>query len=307
MNEFELIQTFFISQPCNRSDVILGIGDDAAIVSPPLNQQLVITTDTLVAGVHFPDNTLANAIGHKSLAVNLSDLAAMGATPAWVTLALTLPDKNENWLTQFCDGFFSLAKKYNVQLIGGDLTKGALTISVTAHGFVPINQALTRNAAQTGDLIYVSNTLGDAALGLTLFKNQTASSEQLKKLNYPEPQINLGLALRGIATSAIDISDGLAADVAHILKASQKGAIIYVDKIPLSSFIRHSVSEEETLRLALSGGDDYELCFTVPKNKKHLVPDHCTCIGAITENTELNLQYSHGAKYNLDNPGYTHF
>lgn len=312
MNEFAVIQHFFNTQTISRKEVMLGIGDDAAIITPPANQDIVITTDTLVSGVHFPENTLAYDIGFKSLAVNLSDLAAMGATPAWLTLALTLPTIDETWLKDFSRGFFTLATDYQAQLIGGDLTRGPLTITIQAHGLTPKNQAIHRNTAKPGDLIYVTHTLGDAALALAILQNKITIPEIDKetifaKLNRPTPQIKIGEKLRGIANSAIDISDGLIADLGHILEKSTVGAEINVDLIPLSTTLRDHVSQKDALRFALSGGDDYELCFTVPHEKKNLVPENCTCIGKITDTHKLNLHFSNGIHYPLDYTGYQHF
>lgn len=312
MNEFEVIQHFFNRQSILREDVNLTIGDDAAIITPPAGHQIAITTDTLVYGVHFPIDTSPYDIGFKSLAVNLSDLAAMGATPAWLTLALTLPSVDELWLKEFSDGFFSLASKYQAQLIGGDLTRGPLTITIAAHGLIPTGQALKRNTAKPGDLIYVTNTLGDAAAALAFLQNKTSIPDEnknsiLTKLNRPIPQIKTGEQLRDIATSCIDISDGLVADLGHILEKSAVGAEVNVDCIPLSETLQKYVNKEEALHFALSGGDDYELCFTVPADKINFVPANCTCIGKIINSNKLNLQFSDGKKYDLTHAGYQHF
>lgn len=312
MNEFDIIRNFFASQKNSRDDVILGIGDDCAIVAPPPNQQIVITTDTLVAGVHFLENTAADDIAFKSLAVNLSDLAAMGATPAWVTLALTLPHANQSWLEKFSRGFFALAAAHNVQLIGGDLTHGPLSVTIQALGFVPPNEAIRRNTAKPGDLIYVTHTVGDAALALAFLQHKINikpdfQNNLLQRLNRPIPQIKIGEKLRQVASAAIDISDGLIADLKHILENSHVGAIIHIDAIPMSQALRESVSQQEALSFALNGGDDYELCFTVPQNKKNVIPENCTCIGEITESTELTLRFADGTPYNLEQEGYQHF
>lgn len=312
MNEFDIIETFFTKQPISRNDVILGVGDDCAITEVPADQQLVITTDTLISGVHFPENTSAYDIGYKSLAVNLSDLAAMGSTPAWITLALTLSDANEKWLSEFSQGIFDLTKRYNVQLIGGDLTHGSLSVTIQAFGLVKKNQAIRRSTAQPGDLIYVTHTLGDAALGLLIVQNKMSVSKKIADhfiahLNRPEPRIEIGKSLLGIANAAIDISDGLAADLGHILKLSQVGARIYVDQLPLSAALRESVSSSQAIALALNGGDDYELCFTVPKEKQNLLKEGFTCIGVITEDQTLDLRYQDGSTYNGLINGYRHF
>lgn len=310
MDEFNIIENFFNQNPIKRLDVMLGIGDDAAIVRVPANHELVITTDTLIAGRHFPLATSAFSIGYKSLAVNLSDLAAMGATPAWITLALSMPSQNEAWLKEFSQGLFSLCKQFNVQLIGGDLTKGPLSITIQALGFVPSNQALRRDGAKPGDLIYLTNTLGDAALGLLFAEKKVTIPESfqkiiLKKLNEPTPQIEIGEKLRGVATSAIDISDGFVADLQHILKKSHVGASIILDQLPLSKALS-CLPYEKALPLALTGGDDYELCFTVPANKT-VDLENCTCIGETTETLTLDLRYNNGEKYHGPLLGYQHF
>lgn len=305
MHEFDIIKRFFSHQPIHRDDVVLGIGDDCAIVKIPPHRDMVITTDTLVAGVHFPHETAAFDIGYKSLAVNLSDLAAMGATPAWFTLALTLPDANETWLNNFSEGLFKLATLHNVALIGGDLTKGPLSITIQAQGFTPSNEALRRDSAQVNDLIYVTHTLGDAACALDLLrKHCIVPNELLTRLNRPEPRIAMGEQLRHVANAAIDVSDGLAADLQHILEQSHVGAILYVDQIPLSDSLRNIISYEEAIAFALNGGDDYELLFTTPTE---LNMENITCIGKITKTPELDLRYTDGTKYEKKIEGYQHF
>jgi thiamine-monophosphate kinase len=312
MNEFSIIRQFFTSQAVKRQDVVVDIGDDAAVITPPHDQQIVITTDTLVNGVHFPETTSAFDVGFKALAVNLSDLAAMGATPAWITLALTLPTADEMWLMDFSRGLFALCAEYQTQLIGGDLTCGPLSITIQAMGLIPTQQAILRNGAKAGDLIYVTHTLGDAAAGLAFLQKKIAITSPthqeflLARLNRPTPRVQIGKALRGIASAAIDISDGLLADLKHILTMSQVGACVNVDRIPISEALLQSL-KEEALSYALHFGDDYELCFTVPKNKKELVPDHCTCIGEITDSNELILQGNNNTKYNQTLDGYQHF
>lgn len=311
MNEFDIIQSFFNKQIIQRNDVVLGIGDDGAIVKVTPDQEIVITTDTLVEKVHFGTDTPAYDIGYKSLAVNLSDLAAMGATPAWITLALTMPKSNEAWLREFSKGLFELANRFNIQLIGGDLTHGPLAITIQAHGFVPKNQALRREGAKSGDLIYVTHTLGDAALGLLYLQQKTIHLEKaaeeylLTRLNRPEPRVAIGEKLRGIAHAAIDISDGLAADLGHLLKSSRMGAIVYVNEIPLSRVMSESINRDEAIALALNGGDDYELCFTAPPNQ--IIELDCTCIGKITEQSGLILKHRDGTKYTGAIHGYQHF
>lgn len=320
MTEFELIKQYFASQTEHRADVRIGIGDDTALVNLPAGHELAITTDTLVAGVHFPIETHAYDIGYKSLAVNLSDLAAMGASPAWVTLAITLPNADENWIQDFCNGFFTLANRYQVQLIGGDLTHGPLSITVQALGHVQTRQALLRSAAQPGDLIYVTGTLGDAGMGLAIaekrqpVQDQDVRSYLLSRLNRPEPRVLIGTALLKIANSAIDISDGLVADLSHILKASKVGAKINVDALPLSPELIQTLKHEDAVQMALTSGDDYELCFTVPPNKAAALeteltnmPCRITCIGSITNSPTLDLHNKDGKPYHGSLTGYQHF
>lgn len=319
MTEFDIIKNYFATQMEHRSDVILGIGDDAALVSVPKGQELTITTDTLINNVHFPETTRAYDIGYKALAVNLSDLAAMGATPAWVTLALTLPKADEVWIEQFCEGFFTLANRHRVQLIGGDLTHGPLTITIQALGLTPQGKAIRRSTAKPGDLIYVTGTLGDAGLGLAFLQNKVELAPSVQKflqdrLNHPEPRISTGEKLLGLANSAIDISDGLAADLTHILEASNVGAKLYVDRLPFSYELKQSVSIEQAINLALTAGDDYELCFTIPAAKrseleKQLSTQSCriTCIGEITSDPSLILLYENGNPYHGSINGYQHF
>lgn len=271
MNEFDLIRTYFARQPVARRDVVLGIGDDAAVLQPAPGQQLVVTTDLLVAGVHFLPDVDPASLGHKALAVNLSDLAAMGAEPAWFLLNIALPSVDEKWLAGFCAGLFALARQYNVQLVGGDTSRGPLTIAIEAHGFVPVGQALTRSGARPGDRIFVTGTLGDAGLALRHRQGrlQLAAAELpacVKRLDRPTPRIEEGLLLRAVAASAIDISDGLVADLGHILEQSGAGARIDLGRVPVSSAYRAHL-HDAGWDLALANGDDYELCFTVPPEK----------------------------------------
>lgn len=312
MHEFDIINQFFAAPTLHRAEVRCGIGDDAAIVTIPPNQELIITTDTLVSGIHFSSSTPPFDIGYKSLAVNLSDLAAMGATPAWITLALTLNRAEESWLKEFSRGLLTLANRYTIQLIGGDLTQGPLSITITAFGFAPTHQALRRSAAKPDDLIYVTGTLGDAGFALKEF-NQ-ANDYFITRLNRPEPCIEIGESLRNLAHAAIDISDGLAADLGHILEQSKVGAIVYVDKLPLSTTLLAHTSHKEAIHLALTAGDDYELCFTVPKSQKTLLEKKfmaqtrpVTCIGHITSQPGLSLCYQDGRKYHGTTAGYQHF
>ena len=300
MSEFDLIGIVRKHCAIARDDVRLGIGDDAAILSVPANHQLVVSTDTLVSDVHFPETTQAADIGWKSLAVNLSDLAAMGATPAWATLALTLPAPNRRWVEEFSDGFASLAREFKLALVGGDTTQGPLSITVTVHGFVPNDTALLRSGAHVGDFVFVTGTLGDAAGGLRLRagdepRNDLAN-ELILRLNRPTPRVAQGLVLRGHARSCIDISDGLLADLRHICVASGVGAEIDVDALPTSSALNASFDHEVRRSLQLSGGDDYELCFTASEEGAtgllgDLARSGCgaTRIGRIVEGSDVRV------------------
>lgn len=273
MKEFELIKHFFTKQIVKRKDVPLGIGDDCAVLAPVENQNIVVTTDTLVAGVHFPFDTSPRAIGHKAVAVNLSDIAAMGAKPSWISLALTLPEVDETWLTEFCEGVFELCEFYNVELIGGDTTQGPLSITLTAQGLTPQDSYLSRAGAKTGDWLYVTGELGDAALALQHIDGKVDIEAQFfevlkHKLDYPKPRILAGQTLREYASAAIDLSDGLIADLGHICQASNVGANVVLDSLPLSNIMRDNLLADDAINLALSGGDDYELLFTVSEDNK---------------------------------------
>ncbi len=320
MNEFELIAHYFAEQKqVKRPDVILGIGDDCAILEVPKDQQLLMSMDTLVNGVHFPVNTSAYDIGYKALAVNLSDLAAMGATPAWFSLALTLPVLDKDWLSGFSEGLFALAQEFKVQLVGGDTTRGPLSITIQVHGFTPRGKVITRKGAKAGDLIYVSNSLGDAGLALQHILSQvnlpsSVFSSVLEQLNRPFPRIKEGLILADYATAMIDISDGLIADLDHILKQSKVGALVDVNTLPLSLELKQSLDFSAAVNLALTAGDDYELCFTIPADKKEQVEMHMDhegykihCIGTITANEHLVLHLGEQVWDKGSLQGYTHF
>lgn len=320
-SEFDIIRQYFTLKQ-NRSDVILGVGDDAAIldISKHPQQQLVQSTDTLIAGVHFPEDTSAQDIAYKALAVNLSDMAAMGAEPAWFTLAITLPDDNPEWLKAFSESLAAISAKYNLQLIGGDTTRGAfLSLSITISGFVAENKALTRSKAKVGDSVYVSGTLGDAALALAAWRKEcliaNEYSEYLyQRLNRPTPQVELGLLLRDYATSCIDVSDGLIADLGHITEQSAVGASVVFENIPLSEAFNSSLTDNALKApLVLAGGDDYELCFTVSKSKQdkfnQLIKEKnllVTCIGEIESHTGVRCSLNN-QDIDILEPGYNHF
>mgnify|MGYP003624916438 CR=1 FL=1 len=289
--EFDIIKRYF-QRPTNQSDgVVIGIGDDCAILTIPEGHQLAVTTDSLVSGVHFFEDVDAYRLGYKSLAVNLSDLAAMGATAKWVSLAITLPSIDEVWLAEFCRGFFDLADKYNVQLIGGDTTKGPLSITVSAKGLVKTGQALTRQQAQVGDLICVSGCLGDGALGLAiklLASGSVVSKNEdfavlnkqafIDALELTEPRLTLAKLLVGYASSCIDISDGLSQDLSHILEKSRCSAEVYLQDLPLSDAMLSEIKlgripQFQAWQYAVNGGDDYELLFTISPEKLVLLKE----------------------------------
>lgn len=312
--EFDLIEYLRRHNPVQRPDVVQGIGDDCARVQVQSGYELAVTTDTLVAGVHFPVDTPPHAIGYKSLAVNLSDLAAMGAEPAWVTLALTLPQADMAWLASFAGGFFSLAKQYGVQLIGGDTTQGPLSITVQAHGFIPQGQAITRGGAKPGDYICVTGFLGEAGLSLLKYKNGDISADSRNRLNYPEPRVIAGIALRGIASAAIDVSDGLIADLGHILTQSGVGARMTLEDLPLSAAMLEDQDPAKMYELALTAGDDYELCFTISEQHIERINQlqydlklPIKHIGNIQEASGLRIYRSGGQPLEIASGGYEHF
>lgn len=304
LGEFDLIAAYFQSRAGQVSQG-LGIGDDAALLTPPPGQQLVISTDTLVAGRHFPLTTDAFSIGWKSLAVNLSDLAAMGAEATSFLLALSLPQQDSEWLEAFSQGLFALANQTGVQLIGGDTTRSpVLSLTITALGWVPAGQAVCRQGMQPGDLLVVSGTPGDAAYAL-----KHPGSPLQSRLDRPEPRLGLGQRLRGHASSMLDISDGLAQDLSHLLRASGTGAVIELAKLPFSPILM-ALPETERWAYALQGGDDYELCFSLPAVHWPAVcresPVPLTVIGYSTAEPGLVLHH-HGLPVSLPTRGYQHF
>lgn len=318
MNEFALIDAYFkrlsdvagapSTQNTYSPKADLGIGDDCALVSVPVGMQLAVSADTLVSGVHFPVNTSPFDIGYKALAVNLSDLAAMGAVPAWFTLCITLQDQSARWVEAFCEGMASVMRPHPILLIGGDTTRGPLSISVQVIGLVPSGEALTRCGAKEGDDIYVSGCIGEAAQGLALVQN-TLQIEQasirehmLERLNRPTPRVSLGLALRGVAHACIDVSDGLLADLNHILQSSDAGACLDLGSIPVAGGI--------SLQQSIISGDDYELCFTAPVQQRDVIDLLAlklslpiARIGRITSQHGMVDQNNHP----LTPAGYTHF
>jgi len=318
MDEFELIRRYFAELTAPRDDVALGIGDDAALLKPPRGHEVVVTTDTLIEGRHFTNDADPQAVGWKVLAVNLSDLAAMGAEPRWFTLALTLRMADPEWLAGFAAGLGAMARESGIALVGGDTTQGALSITVTAMGTVPAGKALRRSGAKVGDAICVTGTLGDAALALRLGQGdgrgeaRSADLEMLRaRLNRPVPRMAVGAALRGLAHAAIDLSDGLAGDLSHILEASGVGAEVRAGKLPMSPAFRNLSEPEARTGLQVSGGDDYELCVCLPpenvdKLRKRLdVP--LTEIGRVVKGKTLSLLDARGKKLALEPFGYRHF
>jgi thiamine-monophosphate kinase len=318
LSEFALIDRYFRNSGYKRPDVRLGIGDDAALLDSPAGCDLVAAIDTLVDGVHFPHGCPAASVGHRVLAVNLSDLAAMGARPAWALLALTLPNSDEAWLSEFAAGFSDLARSHDVALVGGDTTSGPLTATVQVLGHVPRGQALLRSGARPGDHVFVSGTPGDAAAGLAVEQGRLQGAADTvtylrKRFLFPTPRMALGKCLRGYASACIDVSDGLLGDVGKLVHASGCGVELAYQDIPLSEELVEAVGEERARELALTGGDDYELCFTVSPEQveklcKELPPGRWgysrigtvrTAPGAVVANGGNVMEFSHS--------GYDHF
>src|SRR5580692_7731973 len=281
LSEFDLISRFFSQLGAPRADVVLGVGDDGAVLECPADSQLVAAIDSLAEDVHFPQGSPARSIGHRALAVNLSDLAAMGAQPAWALLALALPAADEAWLTQFSAGLDQLAREHNVSLVGGDTTAGKLCITVQTLGFLPRGAALTRGGGQPDDAVFVTGTPGDSAAGLMLEQSRltVADARQaqwlLDRFRYPTPRVALGIALRGLASACIDVSDGLLGDCGRLAQASGCGFSLDYQALPVSDPLRAAVGEQRARELALTGGEDYELCFTVPSARLDEFIAHC--------------------------------
>lgn len=308
LSEFSLIQRYFTQQRITNPSTCLGIGDDCALLSIPDGFELAVTTDTMVENVHFFAGADPELLGHKLLAVNLSDLAAMGAKPMSVTLALTLPKVDENWLSAFARGFLNLAERYSVDLIGGDTTSGPLTLTVQAMGLAPKGRALRRSAARLGDFIYMTGGLGDAGLGLKIKQGYDCANPEvaLTRFNRPEPQVEAGQGLIGIANACIDLSDGLAGDLGHILKQSRVGACLDWDALPLSDAVRSYIAETGDWAMPLTAGDDYELCFTVSPDQVDNLTIKATKIGVIESKPGLRLNKS-GHIQPLEVKGFEHF
>lgn len=305
MDEFELIRHFF-RRPGKGAGVVLGPGDDAALLVPAAGQQLVMTMDTLVGGRHFPDDLPPLDIGWRSLAVNLSDLAAMGATPRWCLLSLSLPEADESWLRGFSEGFFALADQAGIALVGGDMTRGPLSITVQATGEVPAGRALLRSGARPGDRICIGGIPGEAAAGLACWQRGERDGPLVQRFARPEPQLALGIKLRGLASACIDVSDGLLADLGHILEESGvPGAIIDTARLPTSPALAGWGDDEARIQTTLAGGDDYLLLFTLPPIFN--LPRGCHEIGRITAEPELRVLDTAGKPLDLPSTGWKHF
>ena len=314
MLEFDLI-AHIRKRAVARSDVLLGIGDDCALLLPPIGKQLAVTMDTLNAGVHFPPETAPFDIGWKALAVNLSDLAAMGAQPAWCTLSLSLPASDEAFVAGFLDGFFALAKLHDMDLVGGDTTQGPLSISITAHGIVEPGHGLRRDGARVGDDVWVSGSLGDAAGALEHWRNGSPALPELRqRLDRPTPRVGLGLGLRGIASACIDISDGLLADLGHLCRASAVAATIGLDALPTSPALHAAFPEAARQAMQATGGDDYELCFTAPPQAQAALlalaqvnAVQVTRIGSICAGDGVRAMTTDGGDWQPPHRGFEHF
>jgi thiamine-monophosphate kinase len=317
LGEFDLIERYFTRQG-DRGDVLLGVGDDAALLQVPPGQVLVAAVDTLVEGRHFLPDAPPESVGHQALAVNLSDLAAMGATPAWALLSLSLPAADEAWLGGFAAGLYALADRERVALVGGDTVRGPRVATVTALGFVEPGQALRRGGAHPGDLVYVTGTLGDAGLALLaqqgLFVGLGTVAGLRERLDRPTPRLAEGRALVGTASAAIDVSDGLAADLGHVCSASGVGATLYLDRLPCSPTVRRYVAETGDWSVPLAAGDDYELCVTVPASRQAEVeslaaalPAGLHWVGIIERTPGMRLVMPDGSMLDQAPRGYDHF
>ena len=313
LTEFGIIEKYFAGLTPGEGGVVLGVGDDAAILAADTNSHLVATTDSLVSGVHFfPDADPAD-IGYKALAVNLSDMAAMGAEPRWFTLALTLSDREmkPGWLEGFARGLGELAGNHAVSLVGGDLCKGPPAVTIQLIGECPKGREIRRSGANAGDLVYVSGQLGGAALALAMLKSgQEPHPDCARQLLRPVPRVELGVSLRGIASAMIDISDGLLADLGHLLGAGGLGAAIDIDTIPVYKYLDTECNSPQKWRHVLSGGDDYELCFTVPQAKQRdleRIGRQVYRIGTITAERGVRCMRTDGSEHIQEYAGYTHF
>lgn len=317
MNEFQIIKKYFQQASALRDDVIVGSGDDCAVLLPPPGQDLLMSIDTLLAGRHFLPSIDPADLGYKSVAVSLSDIAAMAGQPAWLLVSLSLEKADESWLARFAEGILAAAKMAGVTLVGGDMTRGPLSVTTQLTGFVPKGEALLRSGARVGDKIFVTGTLGGAGLALADQLGQRSIDSAWLELVYtrllrPTPRILEGVALRGLASAAIDISDGLLGDLGHILEQSKVGAQIVVDTLPLSPALR-GLPHDEAWELALTAGDDYELCFTAPPEHEQMIlakmppASAVTSIGRIVAESGAKVLRSSGRAYQCSGGAYQHF
>jgi thiamine-monophosphate kinase len=323
MNEFQLIANYF-NRANKRSDVLLGVGDDAAVLRVPDSRRLVVAVDTIVEGVHFPAGTAAGDIGYRALAVNLSDMAAMGAEPAWVTLSLSLPQANQEWLGSFAKGLFTLADRFHVDLVGGDTVRGPLSIAVQIMGLIEADRWLRRDAAKPGDVIFVSGYPGEAAAGLELIQRAQqypnvpvdAKAKLLDRFLRPQPRVELGRSIRTLANAAIDVSDGLVGDLNHICEMSGCSAHVDLEALPKSPAMQACFDASRCEQMTLAGGDDYELVFTVPQQNllavESMLANHvrCTPIGRMVPSQRANHTvqcYRQGEVVHLASRSYNHF
>jgi thiamine-monophosphate kinase len=318
LREFDLIDRYFSDLEHEQSNVICGIGDDAAVLDIPEGHELHVSVDSFVHGIHFFPNTSAYNIGYKSLAVNLSDIAAMGASPRWATLALTLPEINDEWLAGFARGFADLARKFGISLIGGDTTSGPLSVTIQIMGVAKKGSAVLRSGASPGDLVYVSACLGAASFASEALKHKVDDgaipTHCLHRLHRPEPRVELGQHLNTLASAAIDISDGLEADLNHILLSSQVAAEVELVKLPVCTHLKKLENKNLLWQLALAAGDDYELCFTLSQENKAELERRCkdldyplSCIGSIVEGKGVRWLEEGGAEMKMDLQGFRHF
>lgn len=310
LGEFELIHRYFALRS-ERSDVLLGIGDDAAVLDVGADRKLVVALDTIVENIHFPSSTAAADVGYRALAVNLSDIAAMGAMPSWFTLSLSMPTSDERWIEQFASGLFELAREHDVALIGGDTVKGPLVITVQIAGWVEADRWLTRSGAHSGDALMVSGVVGEAAGGLETLRRSMQPTDAVNHLRSrflrPTPRVQLGRELRAIATAAMDISDGLLTDLDKLCSASKCGATIDADALPRSAALAVIFDADTCVEYALAGGDDYEiLCAIPPKHVAYAESLGCTQIGVVTSATEVVCRRG-GAAFEPKRRGYDHF
>lgn len=317
MNEFDLIERYFMKD-LGGYGVSLGVGDDCALLQPPVAKSLAVSMDTLVGGNHFPKNADPELIAERCVRVNVSDLAAMGAEPLWYSLGLTIPSADKHWLEGFSRGLFQAANLYNCVLIGGDTTRGPLSITLQMFGAVPLESALTRGGAKPGDAVYVTGYVGDGAAAVAVIKQElqvgkAAFNYFMSHYYRPTPRIAEGQLLRGLASAAVDVSDGLMADLGHICKASGVGAAIDLERIPVSEALKKLATQEQMVKWALSGGDDYQLCFTVPEEKAEQLGRYieqekiaATQIGEIIRGNDVTC-LNQGKIVKVEKTGFQHF